>query len=46
MATRNIEQGNVHLNKAIALNSSARMYVVYIMLLASVLLLFFDWYAS
>eukprot|EP00884_Botryococcus_braunii_P009097 jgi/Botrbrau1/18189/Bobra.53_1s0054.2 len=46
VATRNIERGNVHLDKAIALNTSARMYVVYIMLLASMMLLFFDWYAS
>lgn len=45
-ATRNIERGNVHLNKAIAYNNSARMVVVYIMLLASMMLLFFDWYSS
>jgi hypothetical protein len=46
MATHNVERGNVHLSKAIALNTSARMYVVYIMLLASFALLFADWYAS
>lgn len=45
-ATANVDRGNVHLKKAIRLNTSARWYVFYILIIASLCLLFLDWYSS
>lgn len=45
-ATINVERGNVHLTKAIAINSSARWYLVAFLLAASFGILFLDWYSS
>ena len=43
-ATANISRGNVHLQNAIQHNAAGRKYVLVLLLLASVLLLFFDWF--
>ena len=45
-ATLNVERGNVHLTKAIKINSSARWILVALLLAASFGLLFLDWYSS
>ncbi|KAK9814329.1 hypothetical protein WJX72_004076 [[Myrmecia] bisecta] len=45
-ATKYAESGNVQLQKAIKLNSSSRKIVMWLMLLASAMLLFLDWYSS
>ena len=44
--TTNIEKGNVQLTKAIKLSTSARKFTAVLMLVASLLVLGFDWYAS
>ena len=44
--TANIEKGNVQLKKAIKLSTSARKFTAVLMLVASLLILGFDWYAS
>lgn len=44
--TANIEKGNVQLTKAIKLSTSARKYTAVLMVVASLLVLGFDWYAS
>lgn len=44
--TSNIEKGNVQLKKAIKLSTSARKYTAVLMVVASLLVLGFDWYAS
>ena len=45
-ATVNVDRGNVHLGKAIRHNTSARWYVFWILMSASLCLLFLDWYSS
>lgn len=42
----NLDRGNVHLGKAIKHNTSARYYLAYIFVIASLCLLFLDWYSS
>ncbi|KAA6423916.1 MAG: hypothetical protein FRX49_05875 [Trebouxia sp. A1-2] len=44
--TANIEKGNVQLKKAIKLSTSARKFTAVLMVVASLLILGFDWYAS
>lgn len=44
--TLNIEKGNVQLKKAIVLSTSARKFTAVVMVVASLLVLGFDWYAS
>ncbi len=44
--TANIEKGNVQLKKAIKLSTSARKFTAVVMVVASLLILGFDWYAS
>ncbi len=44
--TTNIEKGNVQLKKAIKLSTSARKFTAVLMVVASLLILGFDWYAS
>ena len=44
--TVNIEKGNVQLKKAIKLSTTARKLTAVMMLVASLLVLGFDWYAS
>ncbi len=44
--TANIEKGNVQLKKAIKLSTSARKFTAVLMVVASLLMLGFDWYAS
>lgn len=44
--TMNIEKGNVQLKKAIVLSTSARKFTAVLMVVASLLVLGFDWYAS
>ena len=43
-ATANISRGNVHLQKAIQHNAAGRKYVLVLLVLASMLLVFLDWY--
>ena len=45
-ATKNVEGGNVHLQKAIRLNTSARWYIFMLFMVASLGLLFLDWFSS
>ena len=45
-ATKNVEGGNVHLGKAIKLNTSARWYIFLLFMVASLGLLFLDWFSS
>ncbi|KAK9789366.1 hypothetical protein WJX73_002415 [Symbiochloris irregularis] len=45
-ATANVDRGNVHLKKAIRMNTSARWYMFYILIIAALCLLFIDWYSS
>ena len=44
--TANIEKGNVQLTKALKISTSARKYTAVLMVVASLLVLGFDWYAS
>ena len=44
--TANIQKGNVQLKKAIKLSTSARKFTAVLMVVASLLILGFDWYAS
>lgn len=41
-----VERGNMHLTKAIKINSSARWILVAFLLAASLGLLFLDWYSG
>ena len=43
-ATKNVEGGNVQLQKAIRLNTSARWYIFVLFMVASLGLLFLDWF--
>ena len=45
-ATQHIVQGNVNIRKTIEVNRSTRKYVFVLLLVASLLLLFFDWFNS
>lgn len=45
-ATAHIKMGNVDIKKTIEVNKSTRKYVFVLMLVASLLLLFFDWFNS
>ena len=45
-ATKNVEGGNVQLQKAIRLNTSARWYIFVLFMVASLGLLFLDWFSS
>eukprot|EP00891_Asterochloris_glomerata_P009789 jgi/Astpho2/9789/Aster-03762 len=44
--THNFESGNVHLTKAIRLNSAARLWVIYILAIFTFAILFLDWWYS
>lgn len=44
--THSFESGNVHLTKAIRLNSAARLWVIYILALFTFAILFLDWWYS
>jgi syntaxin 18 len=45
-ATGNLKRGNEDLRKTVALNRSSQLYIVILLLTASVLLLFMDWFYS
>lgn len=45
-ATHSLTTGNVQLRKAIKTNSSARKYMLIFLLVASLGLLFLDWWSS
>ncbi|CAD7699971.1 unnamed protein product [Ostreobium quekettii] len=45
-ASANVKTGNVHLTKAVALNTSTRKIVLALLVTASLLLLFYDWFNS
>jgi len=43
-ATQHISSANVQLGKAVQRNAAARKYVLVLLLLASFMLVFFDWF--
>eukprot|EP00951_Prasinocladus_malaysianus_P047746 scaffold651793_cov48-Prasinocladus_malaysianus.AAC.1 len=45
-ASERVEAGNVHLDKAIRLNSSTRLYIILVFAIATFGLLFLDRYSS
>jgi syntaxin 18 len=45
-ATYHVRRGNEELRKTIAVNSSGTLYIVVLLLTASALLVFFDWFNS
>ena len=46
MASVHVRAGNEHLGKAIAVNRSTQYYIVVLLLVATVCLLFFEWFNS
>eukprot|EP00775_Hariotina_reticulata_P005983 gene5983-6222_t len=45
-ATHNLQRGNTELKKTIKVNRSSRLYLLVLLVTASLLLLFFDWFNS
>ena len=45
-ATKHVEGGNVQLQKAIRMNTSTRWYIFVLFMVASLGLLFLDWFSS
>lgn len=44
--TQHLVRGNTDLRKAVLLNQSSQLYVFVLLMTASLLLLFFDWFYS
>lgn len=45
-ATVYVDKGNVQLEKTIRVSGSARLYLLYFLIIASLALLFLDWFYS
>jgi hypothetical protein len=45
-ATSYVDKGNVQLQKALKVSGSARLYLLWFLIIASLSLLFLDWYYS